>query len=127
MNLVHLVGHCTLNFQIAGGTGRFQGASGVLTYTETALPVLADATGNPVFFTETGEFTGTIWEWLWRRSHKTCGDKKLLFDRPSATLHWPDVLRCRADSGNEVHVNATDPRGLTGVSRKQFTLGDSKP
>ena len=60
MNLVHLVGHCTLNFQIAGGTGRFQGASGVLTYTETALPVLADALNNPVFFSETGEITGTI-------------------------------------------------------------------
>ena len=51
---------CTLTFQVAGGTGRFQGASGVLTFTETATPVLSDASSNPVFFTETGEFTGTI-------------------------------------------------------------------
>jgi hypothetical protein len=27
---------------------------------ETALPVIAGATGNPVFFSETGQFTGTI-------------------------------------------------------------------
>jgi hypothetical protein len=51
---------CTLTFQVAGGTGRFQGATGVLTLTETATPILADASSNPVFFTETGEFTGTI-------------------------------------------------------------------
>jgi hypothetical protein len=53
-------GHCTLTLQITGGTGRFKGASGVLTYTETALPVLADALNNPVFFSETGESMGTI-------------------------------------------------------------------
>jgi len=54
--------HCTLTFQVTGGTGRFQGASGVLTLTETATPILSDASNppNPVFFTETGEFTGTI-------------------------------------------------------------------
>lgn len=52
--------HCTLTFQITGGTGRFQDASGVLTFTETATPVLADASNNPVFFTEIGEFTGTV-------------------------------------------------------------------
>ena len=53
---------CTLTFQVTGGTGRFQGASGVLTLTETATPVLSDASNppNPVFFTETGTFTGTI-------------------------------------------------------------------
>ena len=51
---------CTLTFQVTGGTGRFQDATGVLTFTETATPVLSDATSNPVFFTETGEFTGTI-------------------------------------------------------------------
>ena len=60
IDFVHGVGHCTLTFQIAGGTGRFGGASGVLTYTETALPVLFDALGIPVFFTETGDITGTI-------------------------------------------------------------------
>jgi hypothetical protein len=55
-----LEGHCTLTLQITGGTGRFKDASGVLTYTETARPVLADAFGMPVFFAETGEITGTV-------------------------------------------------------------------
>jgi hypothetical protein len=53
-------GHCTLTLQIMGGTGRFKGAKGVLTYTETAVPVLADASENPVFFTEAGEITGAV-------------------------------------------------------------------
>ena len=53
-------GHCTLTFQITGGTSRFKDASGVLTLTETVLPVLADAFHNPVFFAATGEFTGTV-------------------------------------------------------------------
>lgn len=51
---------CIVTFQITGGTGRFKTASGTLTMTETVLPVLADATGNPVFFAATGEFTGTV-------------------------------------------------------------------
>ncbi len=51
---------CVLTFQITGGTGRFKNASGTLTMTEKAVTVLADATGNPVFFAVTGEFTGTI-------------------------------------------------------------------
>jgi hypothetical protein len=54
-------GHCTLTLQITGGTGRFKLASGVLAYTETAVPVLADASNtNPVLFTETGGITGTV-------------------------------------------------------------------
>jgi hypothetical protein len=60
IDLVAVEGHCTLTLQITGGTGRFQGATGVLTYTETAVPVLPDVSGNPVFFTETGEITGTV-------------------------------------------------------------------
>jgi len=52
--------HCTLTLQITGGTGRFKNASGTLTFTETVVTVLADATGNPVFFAATGEFTGTV-------------------------------------------------------------------
>jgi hypothetical protein len=52
--------HCTRTFQITGGTGRFKNASGVLTFTETVLPVLADASHNPVFFASTGEFTGAV-------------------------------------------------------------------
>ena len=60
IDLVAQQGHCTLSFQITGGTGRFKDASGVLTLTETVLPMLADATGNPVFFAATGEFTGIV-------------------------------------------------------------------
>lgn len=53
-------GHCTLTFQITGGTGRFKDASGTLTLIETNVPVLADASNNPVFFASTGELTGTV-------------------------------------------------------------------
>ena len=51
---------CTLVLGIQGGTGRFQNASGVLTYTEAAEPVLFDAPGLVVFGTEVGQITGTI-------------------------------------------------------------------
>jgi hypothetical protein len=51
---------CTLTFQIIGGTGRFKNASGSFTYAETVVPVLADAFGNPVFFADTGQITGTV-------------------------------------------------------------------
>ncbi|MBV8834837.1 MAG: hypothetical protein JO108_37055 [Acidobacteriaceae bacterium] len=55
--------HCTLIFQVTGGTGRFKHASGVLTMTELVLPVVngpADNPNNPVLFAATGEFTGTV-------------------------------------------------------------------
>jgi hypothetical protein len=51
---------CTRIFQITGGTGRFQGATGAVTLTMTLVPVLADASNNPVFFAVTGDFTGTV-------------------------------------------------------------------
>jgi hypothetical protein len=60
IDLVANEGHCTLTLQVTGGTGRFKNASGVLTYTETAVPVLADYFNNPVFFDEMGEITGTV-------------------------------------------------------------------
>lgn len=60
IDFVHMMAHCTLIFEIKGGTGRFQGASGVLTYAETAMPVLFDFSGNVALGTETGEITGTI-------------------------------------------------------------------
>ncbi len=60
VDLAAQVGHCTLTLQITGGTGRFQDATGNLTYTEVAMPVLSDVNNNPVFFTETGQITGTI-------------------------------------------------------------------
>jgi hypothetical protein len=53
-------GNCTMIFQITGGTGRFKDASGILTLTETVLPVLANASNSPVLFAATGEFTGTV-------------------------------------------------------------------
>ena len=46
--------HCALTFQITGGTGRFKDASGVLSFTETVVPVLADALHNPAFFRRYG-------------------------------------------------------------------------
>jgi hypothetical protein len=52
--------HCTLVLQISGGTGRFKDASGTLTLDETNVPVLADVFSNPVFFSSTGEITGTV-------------------------------------------------------------------
>jgi hypothetical protein len=53
--------YCTRTFQITGGTGRFKNASGgTLALTETVLPVLFDSTGNPIFFAETGQMTGTV-------------------------------------------------------------------
>lgn len=54
------VAHCTLTFQITGGTGRFKNASGALTMTETVVLVESDTAGNPVLLAATGEFTGTI-------------------------------------------------------------------
>jgi hypothetical protein len=60
IDLAALEAHCTVTFQVTGGTGRFKNASGTLTFTETAVPVLADASNNPVFFEATGEFTGTV-------------------------------------------------------------------
>jgi len=60
INLTTGEAHCSLRFQITGGTGRFQHASGVLRMTETVDTVAADALGNPVFFAATGGFTGTI-------------------------------------------------------------------
>ena len=60
IDLVAQEGRCTLTLKVTGGTGRFNNASGILTYTETAKPVLADAFQRPVYFTETGKISGTI-------------------------------------------------------------------
>jgi hypothetical protein len=60
VDLVAKQGHCTLIFKIASGTGRFLHASGILTLTETVVGVVADTTGNPVFFASTGEITGMV-------------------------------------------------------------------
>ena len=55
-----VLGHLTETYRITGGTGRFKGASGMLTLTETLMPVLADASQNPVCRAATGGFTGTV-------------------------------------------------------------------
>ena len=60
IDLAAFEAHCTLTLQINGGTGRFENASGTLTYTETAVPVVLDASKNPVLTTEVGKITGTI-------------------------------------------------------------------
>jgi len=60
IDFVHMMAHCTLTFEIKGGTGRFQDASGVLTYAETATPVLFDFLGKVALTTEAGQITGTI-------------------------------------------------------------------
>jgi hypothetical protein len=51
---------CTMMFQITGGTGRFKNTTGILTLTETVVPVLTDASQNPVFFASTGTITGVV-------------------------------------------------------------------
>jgi hypothetical protein len=52
---------CIRVFQVTGGTGRFKNASGgTVTLTMTVVPVLADASNNPVFFAVTGEVTGAV-------------------------------------------------------------------
>ncbi|MEO8131690.1 MAG: hypothetical protein ABI822_31640 [Bryobacteraceae bacterium] len=62
IDLVRGMATCTLTLQITGGTGRFQRVTGgVLTYTETAVPVFFDGSGAaPGMTTETGDITGTI-------------------------------------------------------------------
>jgi len=54
------VAHATATYQITGGTGRFNGASGTLTKTATLLPVLFNASNSAVLVTDTGKFEGTV-------------------------------------------------------------------
>jgi len=54
------VGHLSETYQITGGTGRFKEASGTLTLTATAHPVLLSDSNAAVLVTSTGQFTGTI-------------------------------------------------------------------
>jgi hypothetical protein len=68
--------HCTVAFQITGGTGRFKNASGVLRLTETVLPVLADASQSPVFLPLRANLRERFPEWPRRRNAKTSGNRK---------------------------------------------------
>jgi hypothetical protein len=60
VDLAALQGHFTATYRITGGTGRFKDASGTLTLTYTAVPVVADASSDLVFLAATGEITGTV-------------------------------------------------------------------
>lgn len=56
----HTVAHLTETFQITGGTGRFNGASGTLESTGTLSLVLRSASGAPVLLVNTGSLKGTV-------------------------------------------------------------------
>jgi len=49
-----------VNYQITGGTGRFEGASGALTTTYRHSAVLRNAANAPVLLALTGEIEGTV-------------------------------------------------------------------
>jgi hypothetical protein len=54
------VARLTTNYQVTGGTGRFKGASGILTLTATLTPALFNASNGVVLATDTGELTGAV-------------------------------------------------------------------
>jgi hypothetical protein len=54
------VAHLTTNYQITGGTGRFEGATGALTYTATLTSVLRNASNASAFLTLTGVIEGSV-------------------------------------------------------------------
>jgi hypothetical protein len=54
------VAHLTTNYQVTGGTGRFKGASGLITLTSTLTPVVFNSANGVVLATDVGEFTGTV-------------------------------------------------------------------
>lgn len=60
VDLDHLVGHLTETYQITGGTGRLNGASGALQLTGTLKVVLFSASNAPVLSTNTGELNGAV-------------------------------------------------------------------
>jgi hypothetical protein len=60
VNLTAGVALLTVRYQITGGTGRFEGASGALTYTYTHKPVLLNASNAPALLALTGEIEGTV-------------------------------------------------------------------
>ena len=60
VNLTAGVALLTVKYQISGGTGRFEGASGELTMTATQRALLRNAAGMPALLMFTGEFEGTI-------------------------------------------------------------------
>ena len=63
IDLMAGMAHLTTNYQVTGGTGRFKGASGLLTLTAILTPVLFNASNGVVLATDTGEFTEQFPEW----------------------------------------------------------------
>lgn len=62
VDLTALVGRLTVTYQITGGTGRFNGASGALTLNSTLTAVLFDTSNPPAakLLTNMGKFEGTV-------------------------------------------------------------------
>lgn len=54
------VAQFTGTYKITGGTGRFKGASGVLTLNSTLSVALFSASNAPALLMNVGEFTGQI-------------------------------------------------------------------
>jgi hypothetical protein len=54
------VGNLTVTYQITGGTGRFNGASGALTLNSKLTPVVRGADNSVKLLTNTGTFEGMI-------------------------------------------------------------------
>jgi hypothetical protein len=49
-----------VKYMITGGTGRFEGASGALTYAATMTPVFLNSSNAPAMLTLTGAIEGTV-------------------------------------------------------------------
>jgi len=60
VNLTAGLADLTVTYQITGGTGRFQGASGNLTMTGTMMSLLRNASNAPALLVIAGEFEGTV-------------------------------------------------------------------
>ncbi|MEO8260031.1 MAG: hypothetical protein ABI868_21985 [Acidobacteriota bacterium] len=60
VDLDHGIGHLAETYEITGGTGRFNGATGTFQSTGTLAAVLFSASGAASLLTSTGELKGTV-------------------------------------------------------------------
>ena len=60
VNLTAMNAVITVKYQITGGTGRFEGASGVLNYTATMRAVVRNASNAPALLAITKQIEGTL-------------------------------------------------------------------